>query len=36
MGMDQFGIGLLGQTGFFERFTITFDYRNNLYSLETS
>jgi hypothetical protein len=34
-GMDQLGLGLLGQVGFFERFKITFDYTNKLYTLET-
>jgi hypothetical protein len=33
-GMDQFGIGLLGQAGFFEKFKITFDYTQGLYMLE--
>lgn len=34
-GMDQAGIGLLGQAGFFEAFKITFDYANSIYYLET-
>jgi hypothetical protein len=34
-GMDQLGIGLLGQAGFFEAFKVTFDYANKLYYLET-
>lgn len=34
-GLDQFGIGLLGQDGFFDKFKITFDYTHGLYSLET-
>jgi len=34
MGMDQHGIGLLGQAGFFERFKISFDLPNGLYSIE--
>jgi len=34
-GMDQFGIGLLGQDGFFDKFKITFDYVHGLYTLET-
>jgi len=33
-GMDQLGIGLLGQAGFFEAFRITFDYVSRLYYLE--
>lgn len=34
-GMDQFGIGLLGQDGFFDKFKITFDHAHGLYTLET-
>jgi hypothetical protein len=34
-GMDHLGIGLLGQAGFFEKFKITFDYSNRIYTLET-
>lgn len=34
-GLDQFGIGLLGQDGFFDKFKITFDHAHGLYSLET-
>jgi hypothetical protein len=34
-GMDQFGIGLLGQDGFFDKFKITFDHTLGLYTLET-
>jgi len=34
-GMDQIGIGLLGQTGFFDRHRITFDYQNSLFTIET-
>lgn len=34
-GMDQLGIGLLGQAGFFEAFKITFDLANKLYHIET-
>ena len=34
-GMDQLGIGLLGQAGFFEAFKITFDFANKLYHIET-
>lgn len=33
-GLDQTGVGLLGQTGFFERFKITFDYSKKMYSIE--
>ncbi len=32
--MDQYGIGLLGQTGFFEKFKISFHYAEDLYTLE--
>ncbi len=34
VGMDQLGIGLLGQTGFFDRHKITFDYGNALFIIE--
>lgn len=34
-GMDQFGIGLLGQDGFFDKFKITFDNPHGSYTLET-
>ena len=34
-GMEHLGIGLLGQMGFFDKFTITFDYVNKLFVLET-
>jgi acyl CoA:acetate/3-ketoacid CoA transferase alpha subunit len=34
-GIDQIGIGLLGQTGFFDRYKITFDYQNSLFTIET-
>jgi hypothetical protein len=34
-GMDQLGIGLLGQSGFFEAFKITFDIVAKIYTLET-
>jgi Aspartyl protease len=33
-GMDQLGLGLLGQTGFFESFKVTFDYKNRLFTIE--
>jgi hypothetical protein len=33
-GLDQLGIGLLGQAGFFEAFRITFDHANKLFHLE--
>ncbi len=34
-GMEQLGMGLLGQTGFFERLKITFDYSMKFYTIET-
>ena len=34
-GMEQLGMGLLGQTGFFERLKITFDYSKKFYTIET-
>jgi len=34
-GMDQHGLGLLGQQGFFDKFKITFDYVGGLFVLET-
>jgi hypothetical protein len=33
-GMDQHGIGLLGQQGFFDKFKISFDYTNAQFVLE--
>jgi hypothetical protein len=33
--MDQYGFGLLGQSGFFETFKVTFDHALKLYYLET-
>ncbi len=33
-GMDPMGFGLLGQTGFFERFKIAFDHRNGVFTIE--
>ena len=34
-GMDAQGIGLLGQSGFFENFKTTFDHKNRLFHIET-
>jgi len=34
-GLDELGIGLLGQEGFFEKFKIMFDYSNKIFALET-
>jgi hypothetical protein len=33
-GMDPMGFGLLGQTGFFERFKVAFDYSSRVYTIE--
>jgi hypothetical protein len=33
-GLDQIGIGLLGQSGFFDRHKVTFDYQNKLFTVE--
>ena len=33
-GMDQIGIGLLGQSGFFDRHKVTFDYKSKLFTIE--
>jgi hypothetical protein len=33
-GMDRHGIGLLGQAGFFENFKVTFDHKNQLFTIE--
>lgn len=33
-GLDAIGMGLLGQTGFFEAFTVTFSHRSKLFILE--
>lgn len=32
--LEHVGIGLLGQNGFFENFTVSFDLSNRLFSLE--
>jgi len=34
-GMDPYGIGLLGQDGFFDKFKIIFDHEHGIYTLET-
>ncbi len=34
-GMDAYGIGLLGQDGFFDKFKITFDHAHGIYTIET-
>jgi hypothetical protein len=34
-GMDPLGLGLLGQSGFFDHFKIMFDYGNKLFTVET-
>jgi len=33
-GLDAIGLGLLGQTGFFERFNITFKHSQNIFQIE--
>jgi hypothetical protein len=33
-GMDQHGMGLLGQAGFFENFKVTFDYKKKIFTVE--
>jgi hypothetical protein len=33
-GMDAQGIGLLGQSGFFEKFRTTFDHRARLFHID--
>ena len=33
-GMDQHGMGLLGQAGFFENFKVTFDYKSKIFTIE--
>lgn len=33
-GLEDWGLGLLGQSGFFDRFKILFDHQNGLYHLE--
>ena len=34
-GMDQMGLGLLGQTGFFELFKVEFLLRKNTFTIES-
>lgn len=34
IGLDQLGVGLLGQTGFFEKFNITFKHSASVFQLE--
>ncbi len=33
-GLDQVGVGLLGQAGFFERFKVSFDLPQRVYHIE--
>jgi hypothetical protein len=33
-GMDQFGMGLLGQVGFFESFPTTFNHKTRIFTIE--
>jgi len=35
-GLDQVGLGLLGQSGFFEQFRVQFDHRRKTFSIETA
>ena len=35
-GLEPWGIGLLGQSGFFDRFRISFDHARGLYYIETA
>lgn len=32
-GLEAIGYGLLGQTGFFEKFKLTFDHRNKIFTI---
>jgi len=34
-GMDSVGLGLLGQSGFFERYTVEFRHSDKTFSVET-
>jgi hypothetical protein len=34
-GLDRWGLGLLGQTGFFDRFHVCFDMRRGFFEIET-
>ena len=34
-GLDAIGVGLLGQSGFFDRFTVHFRLAQNIYQIET-
>src|SRR5258708_3777192 len=33
-GLEAIGLGLLGQTGFFDQFTVTFDHRAGVFHIE--
>jgi hypothetical protein len=33
-GLDQLGLGLLGQSGFFDRFNISFNLRQGIFEIE--
>jgi len=35
-GLEAQGMGLLGQSGFFENFLVTFDYKSRVFYLETT
>lgn len=34
-GLEVQGMGLLGQSGFFENFLVSFDYQSRIFTLET-
>ncbi len=34
-GLDHWGVGLLGQSGFFDRFKIHFDLQSGIFEIET-
>ena len=33
-GLEAIGLGLLGQAGFFDQFTVTFDHRAGVFHIE--
>ncbi len=34
-GLEHWGVGLLGQTGFFDRFNVNFNLRQRIFEIET-
>ncbi len=34
-GLEQWGVGLLGQSGFFDRFNVSFNLRQGIFEVET-